>query len=85
MKTLIAVSVLAAILIAGCVNQVGPSSESEITVHDSVEVEVIQGDFILEDTYIDMLNEEMNSGMDQSDFDQMQESMASDLSQFYYE
>jgi hypothetical protein len=77
--------ILAVILIAGCVNQPGPSSDSEITVHDNVQVEVIQGDFVLDDLYIEILDEQLNESMDQSDYDQMQDMMASDLSEFYYE
>jgi hypothetical protein len=77
--------ILAVILIAGCVNQQGPSSDSEITVHDNVQVEVIQGDFVLDDLYIEILDEQLNESMDQSDYDQMQDMMASDLSEFYYE
>lgn len=47
MKKLIAIAVLVAILVAGCVNQSSASTaKSEVTVHDNVNVEVIQGDYI---------------------------------------
>ena len=86
MKALIACSVLAVILIAGCINQqAGPSSESQITVNDNVQVEVIQGDYLVDDIYNEMLNEQLNESMDQTGYDQMDDMLASDLSQFYYE
>ena len=53
-------------------------SEAEATVDET---------YILEEMYLEMLNEEMDSlNIEQTSFnEEIQDSMASDLSQFYYQ
>ena len=85
MRKIIAIAVLV-LLVAGCVDQGQvPTAESDINVHDSVTVEVIQGDYIVDDIYAEILDEQLNESMDQTEFNQMDDALASDLSQFYYE
>lgn len=95
-KTIIAASVLiiiaavAILLLPMPIQQTGSSgNEQEVTVEDSVQVEqqTVDEQYMLEDLYLEMLSEEMDSlDIEQTDYnEEMQNSMAEDLSQFYYE
>ena len=86
------VGIMAALLVAGCV---APSSfvcpdgtevsDSSLCQQSSDNLEeTVEEEYIVDDLYIEILNEELNSTT-QEDFGQMEDNIASDLSQFYYE
>lgn len=93
-KTILAASVLIIIAVVAILvlpmpfsQETGPAgTEQEVVIGDSVQV-TIDEEFALQDMYIEMLNEEMDSlDMEQTDFnEEMEDSMADDMSQFYYE
>jgi hypothetical protein len=77
-KIIIAVVLIAivAIMAVLMLPQLFSQEEAEVTAEESA---------ILEDIYTEMLEEELNSIQGENYSSEMEDEMASDLSQFYYE
>jgi hypothetical protein len=59
--------------------------QPEVPVGDGTAEETVDQEYIIDDFYIEMLEEEMDS-LEMEDFSsEMEDEIASDMSQFYYE
>ncbi|MBN2203167.1 MAG: hypothetical protein JW700_03205 [Candidatus Aenigmarchaeota archaeon] len=86
---LIVIAAVAILMLPIPVSRDTGGNEQEVTVEDSVQVEqtTVDEEYVLEDLYTDMLSDELEAmDTEQMDYnEEMQDTMAEDLSQFYYD